>query len=89
MSSQLKMSGLLIAVSAVFVATVFVSMRFFDSHERQNFVGYLSVASLISMFASPLLIIVSSREALLHIVILDGTVPPPSYPFTSYYARNW
>ncbi|KAG2684893.1 hypothetical protein I3760_10G097200 [Carya illinoinensis] len=54
---KLKMLGLLIAVFAIFGTTVYVSMRFFDSHERQTFVGYLSVASLITMFASPLFII--------------------------------
>lgn len=54
---KLKMLGLLIAVSALFVTVIFVSMRVFDSHERQIFVGYLSVFSLISMFASPLFII--------------------------------
>ncbi|KAF5475248.1 hypothetical protein F2P56_007077 [Juglans regia] len=54
---KLKMSGLLVAVFAIFVTTVYVSMRFFDSHERQTFVGLFSVASLIAMFASPLLII--------------------------------
>ncbi|KAL8113151.1 hypothetical protein AgCh_020468 [Apium graveolens] len=32
-------------------------MKLFDSSSRQLFVGYLSVASLISMFASPLFII--------------------------------
>lgn len=57
---QLKMLGLLIAISAIFGTTVYVSMRCFDSHQRQTFVGYLSVASLITMFASPLFIIVSS-----------------------------
>ncbi|XP_018815947.2 bidirectional sugar transporter SWEET2a-like isoform X1 [Juglans regia] len=54
---KLKMLGLLIAVAAIFGTTVYVSMRFFDSHDRQTFVGYLSVASLITMFASPLFII--------------------------------
>jgi hypothetical protein len=86
---QLKMLGLLIAVSALFVTVIFVSMRVFDSHERQIFVGYLSVFSLISMFASPLFIIVSSCKIISHILILDGTVPSPLYCFTIFYARIW
>ncbi|KAH9749241.1 Bidirectional sugar transporter SWEET2a [Citrus sinensis] len=54
---KLKISGLLIAVFLVFLAIVFTSMEVFDSNGRRLFVGYLSVASLISMFASPLFII--------------------------------
>ncbi|KAJ9135953.1 hypothetical protein P3X46_033071 [Hevea brasiliensis] len=54
---KLKMSGLLAAVFAVFAVIVFVSVNFFYSHARQIFVGYLSVFSLISMFASPLCVI--------------------------------
>ncbi|XP_012091868.1 bidirectional sugar transporter SWEET2a isoform X1 [Jatropha curcas] len=54
---KLKMTGLLVVVCAVFIIIVFVSMNFFQSHARQMFVGYLSVFSLISMFASPLFVI--------------------------------
>lgn len=54
---KLKISGLLIAVFLVFLAIVFTSMEVIDSNGRRLFVGYLSVASLISMFASPLFII--------------------------------
>ncbi|KAI4313135.1 hypothetical protein L6164_026142 [Bauhinia variegata] len=54
---RLKMSGLLITILSLFIVLVFVSMRLFDPHPRQIFVGYLSVASLISMYASPLFII--------------------------------
>lgn len=54
---KLKMLGLLLSVLALFASIVFASMRFFDPPSRQLFVGYLSVASLINMFASPLLII--------------------------------
>jgi solute carrier family 50 protein (sugar transporter) len=56
---QLRMSALLIAVFAFFGMVVFVSLRFLETHLRQMVVGYLSVFSLISMFASPLFIIVS------------------------------
>ncbi|CAL9190016.1 unnamed protein product, partial [Musa hybrid cultivar] len=54
---KLRMSALLAGVACVFAAIVFVSLEFFDHTTRQTFVGYLSVASLISMFASPLSII--------------------------------
>uniref|UniRef100_A0A1D1XSQ8 Bidirectional sugar transporter SWEET n=1 Tax=Anthurium amnicola TaxID=1678845 RepID=A0A1D1XSQ8_9ARAE len=54
---KLKMSGLLVGVVAVFMIIIYVSLELFDPVTRQMFVGYLSVASLISMFASPLFII--------------------------------
>lgn len=57
---QLKVSALLAAVFVVFGLIVFVSLVLLDHKNRQIFVGYLSVASLIFMFASPLSIIVSS-----------------------------
>jgi len=57
---QLKVSALLAAVFVVFGLIVFVSLALLDHTTRQMFVGYLSVASLIFMFASPLSIIVSS-----------------------------
>lgn len=56
-SKKLRMSALLIAVFAFFGMVVFVSLRFLETHLRQMVVGYLSVFSLISMFASPLFII--------------------------------
>ncbi|KAI4358064.1 hypothetical protein L6164_001969 [Bauhinia variegata] len=56
-AKRLKMLGSLIAVLSLFIVLVYASMRLFDGHSRQVFVGYLSVASLISMFASPLFII--------------------------------
>lgn len=57
---QLNMLGLLLGVFVVFVVIAFVSLRVFEPPNRQLFVGYLSVFSLISMFASPLFVIVSS-----------------------------
>ncbi|CAA0832383.1 Bidirectional sugar transporter SWEET2 [Striga hermonthica] len=54
---KMKMLGLLLAVFSVFAIIAFVSIRFFEPPSRQLFVGYLSVFSLISMFASPLFII--------------------------------
>ncbi|KAK4440108.1 Bidirectional sugar transporter SWEET2a [Sesamum alatum] len=54
---KIKMLGLLLAVFSVFAVVVFVSLSVFQPPQRQLFVGYLSVFSLISMFASPLFII--------------------------------
>ncbi|XP_009768019.1 bidirectional sugar transporter SWEET2-like [Nicotiana sylvestris] len=54
---KLKMLGLLLGVFAVFAAVVSTSICVFEPLNRQTFVGYLSVISLVSMFASPLFII--------------------------------
>ncbi|KAL8468355.1 hypothetical protein ACS0TY_031543 [Phlomoides rotata] len=54
---KLKMAGLLLGVLSVFAIIIFVSIRVFEPPNRKLFVGYLSVFSLISMFASPLFII--------------------------------
>ncbi|KAL6597838.1 hypothetical protein ACP70R_046643 [Stipagrostis hirtigluma subsp. patula] len=59
---RLKVSGLLAGVFLVFGLIVVVSLELFDHKTRQTFVGYLSVASLIFMFASPLSIIVKSGD---------------------------
>ncbi|KAL8140512.1 hypothetical protein V2J09_006533 [Rumex salicifolius] len=56
-TKKIKMIGLLVAVFAVFATVVFVSLEIYDPHPRQMFVGWLSTASLVSMFASPLFII--------------------------------
>lgn len=58
------MLGLLLAVFAVFGVIVFLSINIFEPPNRQLFIGYLSVFSLVSMFASPLFIIVSSFNKL-------------------------
>ncbi|PON54614.1 SWEET sugar transporter [Parasponia andersonii] len=65
---KIKMSGLLIAVLALFAIIVFLSTRVLHPSIRQIFVGYLSVASLISMFASPLFIIVLQSVSSTHVV---------------------
>ncbi|OVA00198.1 SWEET sugar transporter [Macleaya cordata] len=54
---KVRMSGLLLAVFGVFAVVAYVSLRLFDPPMRQMFIGCLSVASLISMFASPLFVI--------------------------------
>ena len=64
------MSGLLTAIFGIYAIIVFASMKLFDPHARQLFVGYLSVASLISMFASPLFIIVSSYDIFAILVLI-------------------
>ncbi|CAA7397688.1 unnamed protein product [Spirodela intermedia] len=56
-TKRLKMSGMLVGVFAVFLLVVYISLEMLSARGRQTFVGYLSVASLISMFASPLFII--------------------------------
>ncbi|KAJ6820807.1 bidirectional sugar transporter SWEET2a [Iris pallida] len=52
-----KMLGLLMGAVFAFALVVFVSLHVCDKDTRRLFVGFLSVASLISMFASPLFII--------------------------------
>lgn len=54
---KMKMLSLLAAVFVLFAILVTLSLRVFDFASRQMFVGFLSCASLISMFASPLFII--------------------------------
>ncbi|CAA2989299.1 bidirectional sugar transporter SWEET2a-like [Olea europaea subsp. europaea] len=56
-TKKVKMLGLLLAVFSAFGAIVVLSIKVFEPLNRQLLVGYLSVFSLISMFASPLFII--------------------------------
>ncbi|KAA8526732.1 hypothetical protein F0562_009039 [Nyssa sinensis] len=56
-AKKLKMSGLLLAVIGLFAAIVVGSLHLSDCDMRRIFIGFLSSASLISMFASPLCII--------------------------------
>lgn len=56
-TKKLKMLTLLMGVLSLFALIVYVSLVFFDHPARMTLVGWLSVASLISMFASPLLVI--------------------------------
>ncbi|PON85000.1 SWEET sugar transporter [Trema orientale] len=67
-AKKIKMSGLLLAVLALFAIIVFLSTRVLNPSIRQIFVGYLSVASLISMFASPLFIIALQSVSSTHVV---------------------
>ncbi|KAL5061681.1 hypothetical protein RYX36_023418 [Vicia faba] len=54
---KVRMFGLLLAVFGIFVVILVGSLKISDSSMRRMFVGCLSCASLISMFASPLFII--------------------------------
>ncbi|WVZ03006.1 hypothetical protein V8G54_023812 [Vigna mungo] len=54
---KVRMLGLLLAVLGMFVIILVGSLQINDSAMRRMFVGLLSCASLISMFASPLFII--------------------------------
>ncbi|KAK4266276.1 hypothetical protein QN277_027223 [Acacia crassicarpa] len=54
---KVRMIGLLLAVLGLFAIIVFGSLQIANHLMRQMFVGFLSVASLISMFASPLFVI--------------------------------
>ncbi|XP_020264994.1 bidirectional sugar transporter SWEET2a [Asparagus officinalis] len=56
-TKKLKMSGSLVAVFVAFFLIMYSSLYVFDKETRHMFVGYLTIASLISMFASPLSII--------------------------------
>ncbi|XP_020405132.1 bidirectional sugar transporter SWEET2b-like isoform X1 [Zea mays] len=51
---QLKVAGLLVLVVFAFALIAHASIAFFDQPLRQLFVGSVSMASLVSMFASPL-----------------------------------
>ncbi|XP_028763862.1 bidirectional sugar transporter SWEET2-like isoform X2 [Neltuma alba] len=61
-AKKVRMIGLLLAVLGIFAIVVTVSLQIINHSTRQMFVGFLSSAALISMFASPLFIIVSFRN---------------------------
>jgi hypothetical protein len=69
---QIRMFGLLLAVFGLCAIIVAGSLQIIDSAIRRMFVGFLSGASLISMFASPLFIIVSLSQAFAYL-LLYGT----------------
>ncbi|KAK4340624.1 hypothetical protein RND71_039125 [Anisodus tanguticus] len=56
-TKKLKMMGLLLGAFAAVVSVVSISICQFEPPNRQTFVGFFTVISLISMFASPLFII--------------------------------
>lgn len=59
MCLQVRVFGLLLAVFGLFAIIVTGSLQITDGNIRWITVGLLSCVSLISMFASPLFIIVS------------------------------
>jgi len=59
---QLKIVGLLVLEAFVFAVIAHASIAFLDQPARQLFVGSVSMASLISMFASPLAVMVLSPK---------------------------
>ncbi|CAL0303717.1 unnamed protein product [Lupinus luteus] len=56
-AKKVRMLGLLLAVFGIFAIILVGSLQVGDSNTRRMFVGFLSCASLISMFASPLFVI--------------------------------
>ncbi|KAK7401745.1 hypothetical protein VNO78_13462 [Psophocarpus tetragonolobus] len=56
-AKKVRMLGLLVAVLGIFAIILVGSLQIHDILIRRFFVGFLSCASLISMFASPLFII--------------------------------
>ncbi|KAE9617057.1 putative SWEET sugar transporter [Lupinus albus] len=56
-AKKVRMLGLLLAVFGIFAIILVGSLQVADSNTRRMFVGFLSCASLISMFASPLFVI--------------------------------
>ncbi|KAF7037298.1 hypothetical protein CFC21_047706 [Triticum aestivum] len=52
--TRLRMVGLLVLLVCAFALVAHASIAFFDQPTRQQFVGAVSMASLICMFASPL-----------------------------------
>ncbi|XP_051225591.1 bidirectional sugar transporter SWEET2b-like [Lolium perenne] len=52
--TRLKITGLLVLLVCGFALVAFSSLTCFDQRMRQQFVGVVSMVSLISMFASPL-----------------------------------
>ncbi|PWZ31633.1 Bidirectional sugar transporter SWEET2b [Zea mays] len=57
-TTRLKVAGLLVLVVFAFALIAHASIAFFDQPLRQLFVGSVSMASLVSMFASPLAVMV-------------------------------
>ncbi|KAL2326850.1 hypothetical protein Fmac_020277 [Flemingia macrophylla] len=56
-AKKVKMIGLLVAVLGIFAIILVGSLQIADRSMRRTIVGFMSCASLVSMFASPLFII--------------------------------
>jgi solute carrier family 50 protein (sugar transporter) len=71
---QLKITGLLVLVVFAFALIAHASIALFDQPVRQLFVGSVSMASLVSMFASPLAVMVCCSKLYF---LIDSTSPMP------------
>ncbi|XP_047056969.1 bidirectional sugar transporter SWEET2b-like [Lolium rigidum] len=61
--TRLKITGLLVLLVCGFALVAFSSLTCFDQRMRQQFVGVVSMVSLISMFASPLAVMVCLQSS--------------------------
>ncbi|KNA26061.1 hypothetical protein SOVF_000830 [Spinacia oleracea] len=89
---KMKMLGFLSAVFVSFAILIILSLRVFDFASRQIFVGFLSCASLISMFASPLFIIrlvIQTRSVEYMPFYLSLSSFLMSMSFLAYGMLNW
>ncbi|KAL6975570.1 Bidirectional sugar transporter sweet2 [Sarracenia purpurea var. burkii] len=71
-AKKLRMLGLLLAVFGLFAVIVAGSLRISDFNVRHLLIGCLSSASLVSMFASPLFVIVRIFNASPILIWMDG-----------------
>ena len=71
---QLRMLGLLLAVCSAFAVIVLCSLLIVDFEVRRIAIGFLSCASLISMFASPLFVIVCQTFYLRNISLITSLI---------------
>lgn len=86
------MLGLLLAVIGIFSIIVAVSLQIVNPFSRQMFVGLLSCAALISMFASPLFIInlvIQTKSVEFMPFYLSLSTFLMSTSFLAYGIMNW
>ncbi|GAY54985.1 hypothetical protein CUMW_160920 [Citrus unshiu] len=91
-SWQVRMLGLLLAVIGIFSIIVAVSLQIVNPFSRQMFVGLLSCAALISMFASPLFIInlvIQTKSVEFMPFYLSLSAFLMSTSFLAYGIMNW
>ncbi|KAH9779396.1 Bidirectional sugar transporter SWEET2 [Citrus sinensis] len=89
---KVRMLGLLLAVIGIFSIIVAVSLQIVNPFSRQMFVGLLSCAALISMFASPLFIInlvIQTKSVEFMPFYLSLSAFLMSTSFLAYGIMNW
>ncbi|KAH9723481.1 Bidirectional sugar transporter SWEET2 [Citrus sinensis] len=89
---KVRMLGLLLAVIGIFSIIVAVSLQIVNPFSRQMFVGLLSCAALISMFASPLFIInlvIQTKSVEFMPFYLSLSTFLMSTSFLAYGIMNW